>query len=177
MAPRAAHKAVAPTATTARLAGAAAAVDIEGLRHQARGLAEATPPRLRLDYAHAFVAAVVETYWTRRRPRTRHALRAAPTESSRVALRREGLALAQEFGEAAAEMEPEAASYLIGRTYAAMLPDEVRSANGVFYTPRPWSAGSLMQPSRRASTGLPAGRSTRPAAAGPSWAHLLAGWR
>ena len=43
--------------------------------------------------------------------------------------------LAQTMGQTAARLDPITASYLIGVTYTAMLPDETRSRLGVYYTP------------------------------------------
>lgn len=170
MAPRVAQQVLAAGAPAIR---AAAARDVEGLRHQATGLAEATPPRLRLGYAHAFVAAVVGAYWEHRRPRSRHALRRAPASLGRVALRREGLALAQDLGEAAAALDTEGASYLIGRTYAAMLPTDVRSANGVYYTP-PAVVGRLLDAAEQAGIDWTSCRALDPACGGGAFLGPLA---
>ena len=44
--------------------------------------------------------------------------------------------LVRTMGEAASKLDPLAASYLISVTYTAMLPDEMRSRLGAYYTPR-----------------------------------------
>ena len=43
--------------------------------------------------------------------------------------------IAEEMGKVAARLDPIVASYLIGSTYTAMIPDETRSRLGVYYTP------------------------------------------
>ncbi len=45
--------------------------------------------------------------------------------------------LANAMGEAASELDPLAAAYLISVTYTAMLPDDLRSKLGAYYTPPP----------------------------------------
>ena len=45
--------------------------------------------------------------------------------------------LARTMGEAASKLDPLAASYLISVAYTAMLPDEMRSRLGAYYTPPP----------------------------------------
>lgn len=45
--------------------------------------------------------------------------------------------LAREMGDAAATLEPLAAAYLVSVTYTAMLPDDIRSRLGAYYTPPP----------------------------------------
>lgn len=100
----------------------------------ARSLAEATPPKLRLEFAQAFCSAVIGRFWEKMRPRSRQALRDPPLLQI-GSLRRDPLAAATNLAELAVRLSVEEASYLVGRTYAGMLPDELRSKNGVFYTP------------------------------------------
>ena len=50
-------------------------------------------------------------------------------------LDRESLALAEEAGSHAAGLEPDEASYFVGRIYTVMLPEDHRAALGVYYTP------------------------------------------
>lgn len=107
----------------------------EELKEKARGLAEATPPKLRLLYAQSFCAEVLTKYWSKLRPPCRQALRSPAPIERLQRLRTEGLGVAEELASAASELDVEEASYLVGRTYAAMLPEDYRSANGVFYTP------------------------------------------
>ena len=116
----------------------------EGIKERARSLAEATPPKLRLAFARSFCAATLGRYWEKLRPRCRQSLRAPPAlPEPLVTLRREGLAVAEALAEAAAKLGVDAAGYLVGRTYAAMLPEDFRSENGVFYTP-PAVVGRLL---------------------------------
>lgn len=101
---------------------------------RARRHAEATPPKLRLDFAQAFTSTVITFYWAGLKPRPRQSLRPCPLDLSQP-LRRDPLATAVDIAELAATLSVDRASYLIGRTYAVMLPEEERSKNGVFYTP------------------------------------------
>jgi adenine-specific DNA-methyltransferase len=52
-------------------------------------------------------------------------------------MRQDAVAAATALGDAAAALKVEEAGYLIGSTYAAMLPREVRARDGVYYTPPP----------------------------------------
>lgn len=106
----------------------------EPLKSRARTLAASTPPKLRLAYAQTFINAVVSHYWSKLTPRPARTLRPAPATSGR-ALDREALAVAAALAELAALRPVEDAGYLVGSTYATMLPDEYRSEHGVFYTP------------------------------------------
>ncbi|UQA60207.1 HsdM family class I SAM-dependent methyltransferase [Polyangium aurulentum] len=62
-------------------------------------------------------------------------MRPPPITSGRLGP--EAMSLAVQLGDAAATMEVEDAAYLVGSTYAAMLPAEVRAERGVYYTPPP----------------------------------------
>jgi adenine-specific DNA-methyltransferase len=144
MALRSQPEAVPATPESAQDAGPAAAVAekataaAERAKDHARALAEATPPKLRLAYAQAFCAAVLERYWQKLQPRCSRVLRALPPSLRQtLALRTEGHAAAEALAEAAAALDIDSAGYLVGRTYAAMLPEDFRSKNGVFYTPPP----------------------------------------
>lgn len=107
----------------------------ERAKHQATLLAEARAPKLRHAYARAFCTTVLGTYWQKVQPRPRQRLREPPNGARGTALRGDGLAAAMELATVAALLPIDHASYLVGRTYAAMLPEEFRSTNGVFYTP------------------------------------------
>lgn len=114
----------------------AAALDssVGPLKSRARALAESTPPKLRLGYAQSFVASVIAQYWSKLSPRPSRMLRPAPAGLSRH-LGREAFAIAAALAEAAASRPVEDGGYLVGSTYAGMLPEDYRSAHGVFYTP------------------------------------------
>ncbi len=118
------------------ISGVAPAPDAatEFLKSRARALAESTPPKLRLSYTQTFVATVVSHYWSKLSPRPSRTLRPAPEHPSRP-LDREALAVATAVAELAASRLVEDAAYVVGSTYAAMLPDDYRAKHGVFYTP------------------------------------------
>jgi adenine-specific DNA-methyltransferase len=106
----------------------------EPLKSRARTLAASMPPKLRLAYAQSFVTTIVSHYWSKLTPRPTRTLRPASSISPRP-IDREAMALAAALAELAALRSVDDAAYLVGSTYAAMLPDGFRSEHGVFYTP------------------------------------------
>jgi adenine-specific DNA-methyltransferase len=101
----------------------------------ARRLAEIVAPRLRLGFAQKFCAATIEHYWSKLAAAQKSPLRAAPAVGGPARLDRAALAAAASLGIASAGLSVEAAAHVIGSTYAVMLPPELRSERGVFYTP------------------------------------------
>jgi adenine-specific DNA-methyltransferase len=93
----------------------------------------------RESVARTFTTAVLETYWNKIQeavaypfPLPRLFAIQKHTDLPITARR-----LASTMGEAASALEPLAAAYLISATYTAMLPDDIRSRLGVYYTPPP----------------------------------------
>jgi adenine-specific DNA-methyltransferase len=105
----------------------------EQAKAAARRLADATPLKLRVAYAQAFCAAVIARYWTNLQPRPCMNLRPAPIAPG--PLTREALEVVEALAAASRELTLHEASYLIGSSYAMMLPAELRSDRGVYYTP------------------------------------------
>ena len=103
----------------------------------AKALAEAAPPDVRLALARSFCTAVIESYWSRlqRDYAAPWPLPAPFEQDTTPAIHQPGASLATALGEAAARLDPIHAGYLIGVIYTAMIPDEMRSRFGVFYTP------------------------------------------
>lgn len=103
----------------------------------ARALATgASSPHSQVELARALCRVALETYWQHLPPaRKRLALPDAPGLSTGAALDRGAVALARDLGRGAAGRDVVEASYIIGRAYAAMLPDDMRSSLGVYYTP------------------------------------------
>jgi adenine-specific DNA-methyltransferase len=89
--------------------------------------------------ARAFTTATIATYWNKIQEGASHRFRLPPffAVQSNVELPDTAMTLAKTMGEAACELDPLAASYLISVTYTAMLPDEMRSRLGAYYTPPP----------------------------------------
>lgn len=104
----------------------------ESAKTAARDLAESSPPKLRTVYAQSFCAAAITRYWNKLHEPHGRELRGTPKTK---ALSDEAAGIAAALGDAAALMHVEEAAYFIGSTYAAMLPPEVRSEHGVYYTP------------------------------------------
>lgn len=113
----------------------------EDAREWARNSAESTPDRLRSAHARAFCSSAIRRYWQRLHGRKGRDL-AEPPSSGR-ALACDAAAAAVVLGDAAVGLPVDAAAYLIGSTYATMLPSEMRSKGGVYYTP-PALVGRLL---------------------------------
>jgi adenine-specific DNA-methyltransferase len=139
---------------------------------RARALADATPPKLRLTFAQTFCAAALSHFWNGMRPRSRQALRPSPLASTSD-LRKEPLSAAVRLAEVAGRMGVYEASYLVGRTYAAMLPDDVRSKNGVYYTP-PAVVERLLKGAELAGVNWSSARALDPACGGGAFLGPLA---
>jgi adenine-specific DNA-methyltransferase len=112
----------------------------------ARALASALGDEERLIRARLFCAQVIKTYWfaIQRPHRDIWELEGTLWVFPDGSLDGRERALAEEMGEAAARLDPVVASYLIGSTYTAMIPDQTRSRLGVYYTP-PGLARRLLQ--------------------------------
>lgn len=138
----------------------------EDVKERARSLAESTPPKLRLAYARSFCATAIERYWEKLRPRCRQSLRPPPAlPQPLVPPKREGLVVAEALAEAASKLGVDEAGYLVGRTYAAMLPEDFRSEHGVFYTP-PTVVGRLLDSATAAGVDWEKCRALDPACGG-----------
>jgi adenine-specific DNA-methyltransferase len=89
--------------------------------------------------ARTFTTATIATYWNKIQEGASHRFRlpAFFAEQPSAELPDTALTLARIMGEAACDLDPLAASYLISVTYTAMLPDEMRSRLGAYYTPPP----------------------------------------
>jgi len=105
----------------------------------ARAFAASFEGKNREAVARAFTTATIATYWNKIQEGAAHRFRlpAFFAVQSTVELPDTALTLAKTMGEAACELDPLAASYLISVTYTAMLPDEMRSRLGAYYTPPP----------------------------------------
>ena len=97
----------------------------------ARALAESQAGTDRHQFAQQFVAAVIQSYAVESRMK---GVPPGPGENDE-ALLSPAIELAGALGKAAACFPVTDASYYIGGTYTAMLPVDVRSKLGIFYTP------------------------------------------
>ncbi len=102
-----------------------------------RALAAALDGDARLTFARTFCASAIKTYWFECQREfaepwslPNHFLPRPNTDLDEPAA-----SLAGSMGRAAARLDAIKASYLIGVTYTVMLPDEIRSRLGVYYTP------------------------------------------
>lgn len=101
----------------------------------ARGLSEAFEGSARTRIAKSFCAAMLTSYWKSlcRRQGTTLRLRSAP--GSGAVLRGSAINLAMELGEQLAQFPAEQVGYMAGSIYTVMLPDDVRTSAGAYYTP------------------------------------------
>jgi adenine-specific DNA-methyltransferase len=107
------------------------------------------------------------------RPHCRQALRPCPRPSNAPALRREALGTIASLADIAASLDVEHASYFVGRTYAAMLPEEYRTRHGVYYTP-PAVTARLLDSVTAAGTDWTTCRALDPACGGGAFLGPLA---
>ena len=89
--------------------------------------------------ARSFTSATIETYWNKIQEGASHRFQLPELFAAQqiAELPDTALTLARTMGEAACDLDPLAASYLISVTYTAMLPDEMRSRLGAYYTAPP----------------------------------------
>lgn len=106
-------------------------------RAVADSVAASTTGEERRALAEEFCLTTIATYWRAlQRPYGQPwSLPSLLVDRAPCFLDRTAAVVARRIGEAAAELDIVAASYLIGRNYTAMLPDDVRSRLGVYYTP------------------------------------------
>ncbi|RAP59669.1 N-6 DNA methylase [Oleiagrimonas sp. MCCC 1A03011] len=110
----------------------------------ARGYAQnKANPRTRLSHARAFCAEVLMAYWRClcRTHKTSMKAKRAPTPF--VTIAKEARNLAHSLGELISIFPTEDAGFLMGSVYTGMLPPEMRSQLGAYYTPPPLVARLL----------------------------------
>ncbi len=105
----------------------------------AKAFAASFEGRDREAIARTFITTTIDTYWNKIQEDApqRFCLPEFFAVQKRAELPDTALTLARTMGEAACDLDPLAASYLISVTYTAMLPDEMRSRLGAYYTPPP----------------------------------------
>lgn len=104
----------------------------------AKGLAAKLAPESRLESARAFCFQMLKAHWDARCHATRCKWPAAKGPVANGPQDPSAARLAKEIGEIAAAFDPGKASYLLGTVYTAMLPADVRSEWGAYYTPPPY---------------------------------------
>ncbi len=110
------------------------AASVAEVRAGIRDAADGTPERLRPALARSFCARAMARYWELRHARRGRVLRPfADATKLRASAEPAAIALA----DLAATLPVDQAAYLIGSAYAAILPQDVRARQGVFYTPPP----------------------------------------
>lgn len=106
----------------------------------ARGYAESKKAdKTRLMHARAYCTHIITAYWDALAQANSSKLKArtVPTGVSLAALPIDAQDVAEETGRLVASFPVEDAGYLIGSIYTVMLPSELRSELGAYYTPPP----------------------------------------
>lgn len=106
---------------------------LRDLQAVVRSLTRDVPAVERIDFARAFTAQVMREYAQATNPAVHVMSAPLATRSLPSHVRVEGATLGRYF----ASMESGTASYLLSTLYTQLLPDEVRSAQGMFFTPPP----------------------------------------
>lgn len=106
-------------------------------RVMAKAWAKQYEDEVRLHTVQFFMQRVINSYWNSNR---NFSLQSFPIQLSRIELPFVELdecieAVANVIGNAAAELDVIKASYELGNLYTSILPEKMRSDNGVFYTP------------------------------------------
>lgn len=114
----------------------------------ARGYAESKKvDKTRLAHARAYCARVITAHWDAlaQANGSRLRVRAAPVGVTSATLPIDAQQVADETGRLVATFPVEDAGYLIGSIYTVMLPSDLRSELGAYYTPPPMVARLLDQ--------------------------------
>jgi adenine-specific DNA-methyltransferase len=113
------------------------------LRRVARRL---SPPRRR-QFAEAITREITRRYWAEIQTSfdSPWPLPSILAPGPKLVLTESEKAVARIFGRAAARLDTTHAGYVIGTTYAALLPEDVRSSLGAYYTPPALAARLLDQ--------------------------------
>lgn len=145
-------------------------------RLMARAFAAPLPDQSREAVARAFTTAMIERYWSKIQTDTLHRFQLPGTFRVQPSahLTSGALALARTMGDAASSLAPLAASYLISVTYTAMLPDDMRSRLGAYYTPPPL-AERLVSMATKSGVNWATCRVLDPACGGGAFLSAVAG--
>lgn len=106
----------------------------------ARGYAESKKTdKTRLTHARAYCTRVITAYWDAlaQAKGSRMKVRAIPTGVTLATLPIDAQGVADDTGRLVASFPVEDAGYLIGSIYTVMLPSDLRSELGAYYTPPP----------------------------------------
>ena len=136
---------------------------IESGKLMAKAWARSLPLKDHLDQAHSFMVYALVLYWRAMLPDI-----PSPILSRNVKVTpidEPVVSVAKAIGEAAAKLDVIEASYLLGNTYTAVLPESTRSSQGIFYTP-PMLTRRLIQLSEEAGVNWANARVVDPACGG-----------
>ncbi len=106
----------------------------------ARGYAESKKSdKTRLTHARAYCTRVITAYWDAlaQAKGSKMKVRAVPTGVTLATLPIDAQGVADDTGRLVASFPVEDAGYLIGSIYTVMLPSDLRSELGAYYTPPP----------------------------------------
>lgn len=106
-------------------------------RVMAKAWAKTLDPAEHLQLAQFFLYKIIAAYWQviHNRPLRQWPLPVLQTTEPNGKMDNSAIAVANAIGKAAARMEVITAAYQLGNLYTTVLPEGMRSTNGVFYTP------------------------------------------
>ena len=144
----------------------------------AREVAEATPAVERLGVARSFCAAMLKTYWQHRCALLGIAWSVSPSPHTEMPLGDTVHEVARALGRAVSATDTLSAGYMLGTVYTTMLPSDVRSSWGSFYTPPPY-VERLLDQAAAAGFNWANGSAADPACGGGAFLGPLASrmWR
>ncbi len=139
----------------------------------ARGLARHWVPEARLPKARAFCDRLIRVYWGQERGKYGGAFPLTPPPVNTCSLIEAETRLAADLGASIASFSQEEAGYLIGTIYTALLPPDLRTRLGAYYTP-PCLVSRLMDQAEAAGFDWADGSALDPACGGGAFLAPLA---
>lgn len=142
-------------------------------KDMARGFAQGLPDSARLPTARAFCFEMLAAFWALKASAAGSALKVARCPVALSLDQPEAKAIASALGEAAAAVDDVTAGYMLGTVYTAMLPVELRSEWGAFYTP-PQYVEHLLDQAERAGIDWTRATAADPACGGGAFLAPMA---
>lgn len=142
-------------------------------KDMARGFAQGLSEAMRLPAARAFCYEMLAAFWTAKAAAAGSAWKVARCPLALTLEQPEARAIAAALGETAAAADDVTAGYMLGTVYTAMLPVELRSEWGAFYTP-PQYVEHLLDQAERAGIDWTRATAADPACGGGAFLAPMA---
>lgn len=146
---------------------------LRAAKAMARGWAETLPEPERLETVRRFCAQMLRSWWSARAAAAGVNWPIARAPCATVLADPSARQVAQALGELAAQLEDLEAGYRLGTVYTAMLPAQLRSRWGSYYTP-PAYVERLLAQAERAGFDFARGTAADPACGGGAFLAPLA---